>query len=169
MVMQIRAMIEEINAIPLRVDTISFDPPCSPVQFTFFEDFTDYAHTFYGIFFDKQERLRKYHSSWRGDSQGYRTTAYYDEDGNLIFISTKSFSSVEGDEEYYYVHNGYIVNFRGDLEWYWGEMSEEEIKEEVNRIRPVIGSPLTTTIGGHHHIAHFLNANTLLREIIWEE
>ena len=119
--------------------------------------------------FDKQGRLRKYlyNPSSRGpggDGSGeyVSVTAWYDENGNLVYIKHESGSNCHADDEYYYVHNGLIVDFTCEKSCWCCEEGEEELnEEEINHIRPVIGSALITTTSSWP-LTNFIRTKTLL-------
>lgn len=158
MLAQCQKIVADINSMPLKCDT-----------------------TFWGfkvICFDKQERLRRYfynyHPSYRrggGDGSGEYVSiaAYYDENGNLVYIIHDSGSNCETDVEYYYVHKGLIVDFMCEKTCGCCEEGKEELnEEEINRIRPVVGSALITTTSGWP-LTNFIRAKTLLSILKSEE
>ena len=154
-VSECQKVVGEINSMPLKCNTISIKP--------FTQSPTYY---FEGIFFDEQGRLRKYY--WEqimndGASEEGTTTAYYDKNGKLVYIFLENSSNCEWSREYYYINNGFIVDFKGALYCECCEEGEEESAVEgVDFIRPIIGAPLTMTME-RYPLTDFIHANTLLK------
>jgi len=85
---QVQKMIDEINDMPLLSDTIM----------------EEVYYTDTGIlYFDKQGQLRKYFSKVVMESEGGQTVAYYNKDGNLIYLELERYSHCDDQKEYYFV------------------------------------------------------------------
>ena len=142
----IQQIVEEINTIQLRCDTINNE---------------------YGvltrIYFDKENRLKKYSQIVLMESEGSNTIAYYNETGNLVYITRESYNNCDSSSEYFYLHNGQIVDFMGAYDC--GCCEEEDLAEweKGNITPPLLGSVLTKSITSHWiSFANFVNANKLL-------
>lgn len=153
MVNQIQQMVDEINAMPLKCDTLQYRPG----TWTLFES----------LYFDDKGCVRKYF--WNDDCQdaSYSNTtksAYYNENGELIYISYGSGNNCEDATEWYYIRNGRIVDFKANL--YCGcceDTNDLLTVEEVNRRRPRIGSVLIKTIAWEAPLTDYINTHSLLR------
>jgi len=121
-VQQIQKMMDEINTMPLVHDTVSAD-------------------NFSVLYFDKQGKLRKCYSQYRGESENGETVAYYAENGKLIYIKTDRGSNCEDEKQHFYLHDGHIVDFSYYYEC--GCCEDDVPPEELGeQIRPTIGSRL---------------------------
>ncbi len=156
-VARIQAVMAEINALPLKCDTLHYRPLERYVPFELFES----------IAFDNKGHVRKYF--WNNDChdgahENTTISAYYNEKGKLIYISYESGSNCESTSESYWVHNGRIVDF--NAEFYCGccEDTNDMLTERqvINR-RPKIGSVLTKTIDCETPLTDFMNTHSLLK------
>jgi hypothetical protein len=147
--------VDHINSMSLKCDTILialFDSESVVQQFK-------------GIYFDKENRLRKYFYKTI-TNESITMAAYYDKTGNLIYVSYDGSSNCEDVAEYYYVCTGQIVNFMRERDC--GCCEDEATEEEINSIRIAVGDELTKTIWGVD-IINFIHADTLLKILKSEE
>ena len=89
------------------------------------------------LYFDKQGRLRKSSYSYRWESEGGTGAAYYDENGSLVYIENAGGTNCDDGKEYFYIHDGRIVDFG----FYYGcGCCEEYEQEAIDAKRPIVGS-----------------------------
>jgi len=147
-------VINEVDAMQLRCDTIYIQP--------WDKDMVSFE--FKGIYFDSNNRLRKY---WRkytvndGSHEYIDFTAYYDKDGNLVYIIYESGSNCEDDDGYFYVYGGKIMDYA--YNWDCGCCEEGVTEEEMNIVRPQIGDELERLCDGMMYLKSFIHADTLLK------
>jgi hypothetical protein len=150
-VKQCKEVVDSINSMQLTCDTILVytKPP---------------IFQFKGIYFDKESRLRNYflkEAIGDGAHDAITLSAYYDGKGNLVYITCESGSNCEDDSEYYYVHDGKIVDFM--FEWYCGCCEDDFNEEHWNFIRPVVGNALIKFVSSKMKLTNFIHADTLLK------
>lgn len=130
-----RRIVDRINRMTLKCDTVSSDPL----------DESRSSYRFEAIYFDTEGCLRKYVSE-----RGIRDTgcdhskmaAYYDPEGELVYIEHETSSHCECLEEYYYVDRRRIVDFSCELEC---DCCEEPMTPaEIDALRPAVGNLLTS-------------------------
>ena len=130
---QCRNMVDDINSMSLKCDTILFDNESG-------------LYRFKGIYFDRDGRLRKYFWCEGGDGQMEPVTmsGYYDEKGDLVHIAYESSYDCGDDKESYYVHKSLIVDFACEINC---DCCDTDLTEkEINKMRPVTGTVLTKAI-----------------------
>jgi hypothetical protein len=151
---QCKKAVDEINAMPLKCDTISFDPYYDRVYYRF-----------EGIYFDKKGKLRKYFRKEitnDGAMECSMTSAYYNENGELVYISFDTSYHCGGGKEFYYVDKGNILYFEIITVCECCD-DEEFTPEEINRMRPVIGKSLKTSVNWQSDLTDLINADKLLK------
>ncbi len=153
------AVINEVDAIGLRCDTIYLRP----------WDKDTISYEFKGIYFDENDRLRKYMWSLQindGSNDHIDLEAYYDNDGALVYIGYTAWYHCGDYNGHFYVHEGRIVSY-----YYFEncECCEEEITEEnMDVVRPRVGDTLEKDFDTSQSFKSFLYARTLL-EILKNE
>ncbi|MDR2921107.1 MAG: hypothetical protein LBV72_17305 [Tannerella sp.] len=162
---QCQQIVDKINTMPLKCDTAYFESRSSSGDTLFTRD----EALFYNLtelYFDKNQRLRKYfHEGFVRDGENSHLTmnAWYDEKGNLIYISYDGDSHCDAIGGYFYIHTGQIVDFKTERDCGCCDDDEELTKEEIDNMRPVIGSSASeATIGWHESLANYIHAETLL-------
>jgi len=146
---QCKQIVDEINTMQLKCDTISGN------------------NLLKAIYFDKKGRLRKYF--WNqtendGAQECIAMSAYYNENGELVYLFSETSTDCSSGEEIYYIYKGRIVDFAINLDCGCCEGNEDAYtKKEINRIRPVIGNPLKAFIDWDLNLTNFIQAQTLLR------
>ena len=117
------------------------------------------------IYLDKENRLRKYFLMVLGESGASKIVAYYNEKGNLIYIAFDSYSNADDKSEYFYVHNGRIIDFMGAYDCEWCETDDDLMEYEKETInRPILGNVLTKSITVRwKSFANFIYADKLLK------
>ncbi len=154
MVEQYRKMKDDIDSMPLKCDTVFIRP--------FDKDSVFYR--FNGTYFDEKGRLRKYSRKEivrDGSHECITMYAYYNEEGDLIYLFMDTEDHCNSGMEFYYIHKGRIIDFEGSK--YCDCCDEEMTKKEINRIRPSIGSPLKLSINWELYLVNFTHANTFLK------
>ena len=159
-------IIEEVNSIQLKCDTLLFEP----------FDEHEVIYYFKGIYFDENKRLRKY---WRkeivhdGSGECIDMSVYYDQDGHLVYIDIESSYHCGFDNEYFYVYKGHIIDYNyygscfccDEEEEYDDESSEDknpEVEDE-EQWRPVVGDTLSITAGWGFSLRNFIHADSLIK------
>ena len=130
------------------------------------------SYEFKGIYFDGLGQLRKYvykHSVRDGAYDYIVFSAYYNENGELVYLYCETASTCDGVGESYYVHNGKIVDFAFDYDCDCCEYSNEEYEAYVNSAHPVVGNDLIKTIGWKLLLKNFIHTDTLLTILKKEE
>ena len=176
---RLQRIVDEIDAMELQQDTLRYIrgryfvyPPRPRMLEVLSYDY------------DRSWQIRKYH--WRfftgddGDSSSIELSAYYDENGNLVAILFSSYGNHEGGSRVYWLYEGRIVDFRisrSCIVCGYQEFAESFTEEEINKLRPTIGSELRAI--GTMPINNLLNAGRLgcvlrsvergLPEWLWEE
>jgi len=156
---QLQQIIEEIDTMPLKCDTLNYEP---------FEKY-DPSESLEFVYFDKAGRLRKYF--WKnavsdGSCESGGITAYYDEKGELVNIFDESGDACWGEGEEYWVHDRRIVDFY--IHWdciCCDDTGDILTKKEVNDRLPVIGSELTKIRVRDRLFTNFINAHILLTKV----
>ena len=139
-VLQIQKMVEEINTMPLLIDTVYHEIP-------------------YILYFDNQGQLRKYFSQHSWESERGRTVAYYDYNRKLVYYEYEGDSNCNDEKEHYYIHNERIVDFS----YYYncgcceGELDTSSIKP------PTINNLFVETIDEWRK--GFIHADSLLNSL----
>ena len=156
---RLQQLVDEIDAMPLRHDTIRNRPDWASTP----------SLTLEIVSFDNEGRLRKY--QWQydmGDGASFYTIiiAYYDERGRLISIFYESGGNCDGESERYWVYQRRIVDF--EIIWHCVcclESDQRFTEAEINELRPVIGwyFDATTSVTRRMPLADsFLFADCLL-------
>ena len=170
---QLSRMIAEIDTMELRQVVLRYKPGDPFRRYDVWHQ--NPPHLREVLYFDENEWLRKY--SWEfnmsdGAGEHRKIIAYYDKQGDLIGIFYYSGGNCEGASEMYLLHRSLLVDFR--IVHYCYCCEGEDIsdfarysEEQVNEIRPAIGSALraTTVVTGGLPLTSFLNEDTLLRNI----
>jgi len=151
---QCKQIVKEIRTMRLKCDTLLFDKK-------------DDRYKFAGIYFDRKGRLRKYFrkepSPGDGSGESLTMSAYYNEDGELVYLYLDTGDTCDGDEEFYYIDKGRIVDFTDNWESICGD-GKKMTQKEINHIRPVIGNPLKVSMSGWGiKLTNFIQAKTLLK------
>ena len=163
---QLEQIVNEINTIQLKCDTVSFEL-----------DEDSIAYRFKGIYFDKRGQLRKYlrkEITRDGTHSSIIMFAYYNENGELVYIFLDTSFNCGDGKEFYYIYKGNIVDFTGNVNCDCCEdgLTQEEInlyrQENANRLRPVIGNPLKKSMNWELNLTNFIHAEMLL-EILQSE
>ena len=112
------------------------------------------------IYFDELGRLRKYVWEEDNEMEDILMLAYYNENGELVYVYFNAGNNYANSEETFYVHNGKIIDFV----WkYSCGCCEDDEEVYVNSKRPVIGTPLTKSIQWDWYLGNFTYADTLLK------
>ena len=150
---QYKQIIDEIDTMQLKCDTIG-----------------DVASNWFrGIYFDNKGRLRKYFwknsGSGDGANEGITISAYYNKNGELIYLSNETSTNCDAEEEFYYIDKGCIVDFAMNYDCGCCEGGEEGYtKKEINRIRSrLIGNLLKVSISWELNLTNFIHTGTLLK------
>lgn len=150
---EIGQMINGIDTMPLTCDTFYMVP---------YDDIDTYDYKC--IYFDNEGRLRKYSWQLRFNDGGHdhiNFLAYYDEQGNLIYIRDESGCNCDDYLGYYYVYQGRIVDYYYGWDCYCCE--EEDLTEEkMGIIRPKIGDLLEKATLSHQSYKRFITSQLLL-------
>ena len=108
--------------------------------------------------------MRKYYrkeSCNDGAGTYIRFSAYYNRNGELVYLYCYTSSNCDDGEEWYYVHKGKIIDFAFYHDCGCCEESDEH-EAYINSIRPVVGEDLKETIGWRLSLKNFIHADTLL-------
>ena len=152
----------EIDAMQLICDTINYRPPYYGEE-GYYYDFVLFSG-FTGIYFDEKGRLRKYfleNISRDGSSECMKMSAYYDENGVLVFLSIESSYHCGNGSRSYYISQGRMIYFEGSE---WCDCCEEEVEEGVW----VAGEESPVFINWEL-LANFIYAETLLKTLQSED
>ena len=153
-------IIGEIDSIRLRCDTIFL-----------FNEAPSYLFTY--IYFDENNRLRKYHNKTEiddGSNEHYDAFAYYDEDGDLVYYDNGGWYHCGSSSYYFYVCKSYIVDYYYDDNCDCCEKeleSDVEVREEMITNYPVVGDKLELNFEGYS-LKDFLKSETLLKTLLKE-
>ncbi|MCD7973616.1 MAG: hypothetical protein LUG18_13335 [Candidatus Azobacteroides sp.] len=151
------AIVREIEAMPLICDTISI--------WSLNEG--NIINSFKGIYFDDQNRLRKYYRQERmndGAHEWADVFAYYDEGGNVCYIIYQISNNCEGGELRFGVHQERIISY--DYSWDCGCCEEDEETEMYNEQRRKcfhVGGPLVSSCDDKMSFRNFLYAERLIK------
>ena len=150
-------VIGEVDTIRLRYDTISL-----------FNEFPSYLFTH--IYFDENNRLRKYHNKTEiddGSNEHYDIFAYYDEDGDLVHYSNGGWYHCGSSSYYFYVLKGLIVDYYYEDNCDCCEKDfapDVEAREEMVTKYPSVGDKLELDFEDYS-LKDFLKAETLLEAL----
>lgn len=167
---QCQQIVDEIKTLPLKCDTAYFLSTSNRGDTLFTRD----GALFYNLtelYFDKNGRLRKYFNESfvrDGENSQFTIDAWYDKKGNLVYTSYIGDNHCTDIGGYFYIYAGRIIDFRTE---YGCECCDEELtKEEIDDIRPAIGSSASNaTIGWHESLTNYIHADTLLSKLKDEE
>jgi len=156
---QLQQMVEKIDAMPLKCNTLHYEP---------LEKNTA-SESLEFIYFDKAGRLRKYFwkdAVYDGSGEFGGISAYYNEKGELVNIFDQSGDCNWGEGEEYWVCEGRIVDFCRYLDTQVDDDTGDILtKKELNDRRTVIGSELTKTRVRDRLFRNFINAHILLTKV----
>lgn len=142
-------IVNKIDSMQLRCDTILIKQD------------GEVSYEFEGIYFDKQNRLRKYLSRYivnDGSHDDVTICTYYNENGNLIYILYNGSNHCEATDEYFYIYNECIIDFMCELDC---DCCEDEMtQEEIDNIRPVIGNKLSEA---REWMSNYIDINNLFK------
>jgi hypothetical protein len=150
-------VIGEVDSIQLRRDTIFL-----------YNEFPSYRFTF--IYFDENNRLRKYHNKTEvddGSNEHYDTFAYYDEDGDLVYYDNGGWYHCGSSSFHFYVQKGFIVDYYYEDNCDCCEkdfVSDVEAREEMATNYPVVGDKFDLSFEGYS-LKDFLKAETLIETL----
>jgi hypothetical protein len=156
---QCEKIVYEIDAMQLICgDTLNYRPPYYGEEgyysdVVIFSDFT-------GIYFDEKGRLRKYfleNISRDGSQECITMSAYYNDNGVLVYLSIKSSYNCGSGSRTYYIYQGRKVDFEGSE---WCDCCGEEV-EEGNWVE---GKELPVSINWTL-LVNFMYAETLLKTL----
>ncbi len=149
----------EIDAMPLRIDSI------------FVNEVTIYnpngnPHKYIGkrLFFDSKNRLRKYTTCYHigdGASDYKNLRAYYDEDGELIYLDYETGCNCYDVDVYYVLNKGIVTEHDGN--YYCGCCEDEDSVTYPKKLKyQEIGKPMKYDVD-RYNLSSFSDAKTLLR------
>jgi hypothetical protein len=152
-VKQCQKEIDNIDAMQLKCDTIY---ACDKAP----------RHLFKGVYLDEKSLLRKYVQKIivnDGSHESMILSAYYDKNGNLVYITINTSSNCDDNIENYYIHKGRIIDFRCEL--YCDCCEKDRTEEEISLIRPVVGNTFIKAINWNLTLTNFIHADTLLKTL----
>ena len=160
---QCKQIVKEIKTMRLKCDTV-FRRDMNTVIDGISEGLSKNID-FVAIYFDKKGRLRKYllKQMSDGDLERYITSAYYNENGELVYIYLYNYYDCGSGEEFYYIDKGRIVDFSVNVICDCCDGKDELTKKEVNRIRGIAGTPLKASVDLERPLTNFIYAETLLK------
>lgn len=160
---QCQQIVDEINTLPLKCDTAYFVATSNRGDTLSTRDGA-LSYNLTELYFDKNGRLRKYfcESFVRdGENSEFTIDAWYDKKGNLVYTSYNGDNHCTDISGHFYIYAGRIIDFR--TEYGCGCCDEELTKEEIENMRPAIGSSASNaTIGWHESLRNYMHADTLL-------
>ena len=145
-----RNVIDEINSIQLKCDTIFLR-----------NEFP--SHLFTYIYFDENNRLRKYHNKSDvddGSNEHYDTFAYYDEYGDLVHYSKSGWYHCGSSSYYFYALKGFVVDYYFENNCDCCEKDFVSDDEGIVTNYPSVGDKLELNFEGRS-LENFLNVETL--------
>ena len=159
---QCEKIVYEIDAMQLICDTLNYRPPYYGEEGYYsdsviFSDFT-------GIYFDEKGRLRKYfleNISRDGSQECITMSAYYNENGVLVYLSIKSSYDCGSGSRTYYIYQCRKIDFEGSESC---DCCEEEAEEDNG----VEGKELPVSINWEL-LVNFIYAETLSKTLQSED
>jgi len=150
---QCKQIVKEIKTMRLKCDTV------------FRREMDNGEFDFTAIYFDKKARIRKYlkKKMSKGNEEKEIMSAYYNENGELVYLYQYNDYDCGSGNEFYYIDKGRIVDFAVNVICDCCEGKPELTKKEINRIRGIIGTPLKITINLERPLTNFIYAKTLLK------
>lgn len=147
-------IVQSIKTMLLTCDTVFFEK-------NHIDDSTIVISRFKTVHFDQQNRMRKYFFKESNEGGNCAMHAYYDNNGKLIYITYKRSGNCEDSSEAYYINNAYILDFLCNLNCGCCEGGKYS-REEINRMRPIVGHKLVNMARWDADFTHFIYADTLL-------
>ena len=160
---QCKQIVKEIRTMKLKCDTV-FKDDFNTVINGISEGLSKNIQ-FVAIYFDKKGRLRKYLRKEMADGNQEKgiVSAYYNENGELVYFYQYNDYDCGSGEEFYYIDKGRIVDFSVNVICDCCEGVSELTKKEINHIRGITGTPLKVTINLGRTLTNFIQAKTLLK------
>lgn len=119
--------VESINTMPVKYDTLV----------SLLHDNSDAFYQLVVLSFDMQGRLRKFFNEYNAESEQNKRTVCFNEAGELVYIESAGGSNCDHTDEYFYVHQGRIIDFG----FYYGcGCCEEYEQQAIDERRPLIGN-----------------------------
>ncbi len=155
-------IIYEVDAMSLECDTVSFYARSFHGDTLFTRDGA-LTYNLEELYFDENKRLRKYFSESfvrDGENSQMKIDAWYDEKGNLIYITYDGDSHCDAISGHLYIYDGRIIDFMSEYDC--GCCDEKLTEVEINNTRPAVGSDASMeTIGWGASLTNFIHADTL--------
>ena len=151
-------IIHEIDYIQLKCDTVFYNP----------WDKDKILYEFRGLYFDNENRLKKYWSRLiinDGSHDDIDFSAYYDDLGKLVYITFDNSNHCEEYDGSIYIYDECIVYMHYNRHCGCCE-DEQQIAEDINASFPNIGDSLRTSIFDYTSFESFINAETLLEFMV---